>query len=850
MALSRWLRLLLLPGSGVDRSPRSVVPDGNESVFWLTARTFIAKRMQLDARSFELNMDLPQPTALARAESHNYLDQRGSLATFLRRLFSAFVLLGVSLAFTPLRPTFPDPNLDSAWEYAMNEAVARGMVFGRDVIFTFGPYACAYTWQYHPATDHLMLIADSLFGLALATGALVLVRRSSIGYLLLLPALVVLVSRDFALFSLPLLFLMVSVRVTLPDDHKWKLPEKRQVLLSLALIMLVLSLLTLVKGTHGLMSASLGGLGGLLLLRWRPRWALLLATVFIGGLVGFWLAAGQPLGALPMFFVAQIPIFSGYSDAMSLTGSSPDLICYGISAGLMLFASLLFVGRRTGLSGTTLCLGLALSLFLVFKASFIRHSTGAQDFVLLASFLFAISLPRFWAAMIIASSIAVWLPLRVHHLGDTGTNLIGSIESSQTLGHAWEGLRARLGFGPDLRQQFETARTQIRHDNPLPRVDGSADIYPYRQDILLSSGLGWSPRPIVQSYSTYEPKLASINANHLSGSSAPLHVFFDVSPIDGRLASLEDGKSLPLLLTRYHLVGRSGRFLVLDRYLHAGTDADMEDITTSTQRLGHLFDLPKVGEPIWAEVDLKPTLLGRILGVIYKRPLVHIVFRYADGHSENFRYVAAMGRSGFIIAPVIHDTADLAALLIKRREQYYSGAWPTSVELVGEAGTRLFWKRAFKVRLRRIELPVQLGAENFVYDPFIFQQWITERKAVGSAQCSIDAVNRQPVPLQGIDAKGPLLVQGWAAVSAEQGIPADQVFVTVSSNDGKLMRTARARAVPRPDVNAYFKHPEMPAVGFEALLDTTDLKGRYKLQIFVKWQNQLLSCPTAVEIRY
>jgi hypothetical protein len=32
---------------------------------------------------------------------------------------------------------------------------------------------------------------------------------------------------------------------------------------------------------------------------------------------------------------------------------------------------------------------------------------------------------------------------------------------------------------------------------------------------------------------------------------------------------------------------------------------------------------------------------------------------------------------------------------------------------------------------------------------------------------------------------------------------------------------AQARAVPRPDVNAHFKHPEMGAVGFEAFLEQT-----------------------------
>jgi hypothetical protein len=52
----------------------------------------------------------------------------------------------------------------------------------------------------------------------------------------------------------------------------------------------------------------------------------ILGAIFIAGLVGFWSIANQPLWALPGFFVAQMPIVSGYSDAMSSTGPPLDWI--------------------------------------------------------------------------------------------------------------------------------------------------------------------------------------------------------------------------------------------------------------------------------------------------------------------------------------------------------------------------------------------------------------------------------------------------------------------------------------------------------------------------------------------
>jgi hypothetical protein len=640
--------------------------------------------------------------------------------TIIYKVLSAFFLIAILLTYVSLTPQFPQPGLDSAWGYALNEAVARGMVFGRDIIFTFGPWASAYTRQYHPATHHLMLTAEVLVGLALAMGGLSLAGKGRLAYVLPLPAAIALLRLPDSLFLvLPLLFLMVSVRVTLPETHKWKLAANWQVAVSLVLMVLGLSLLPLVKVTFAAMLAPMGALGWLLLLRWRVRWALVLGGIFIGALIGFWVAAGQPLWALPGFFVAQIPIMSGYSDAMSLLGAPMDLILYGISASLLLLASLLFFAHGGGLSGKALCGGLALSLFLVFKAGFVRHDGHAliaAEFILLVSFFFATSLPHIAAVTLIAASVFTWLPTEEHYSGIKTGNLIASLENPRAIRQLWKGLRAWLGLRQDLRQRFDSARAGIQRDNPLPYMDGGADIYPVRQDLLLASGLQWSPRPIIQSYSAYEPKLADINANHLLGTSAPEHVFFDVYPIGRRLASLEDGKSWPLLLTQYRVIDRAGRFLVLGRNPGVSSAPEMQDISTGLYTLGQQVDLPKENEPIWAEVEVKPTLLGQLFNALFKPPQLHILFRHADGHTENFRYIAAMGRSGFIISPVIHNASDFAALLMKGRDQYFLGTRPTSVEIAGDAGSDLCWESKFEVRLRRINIPIQPGVEKSVYD--------------------------------------------------------------------------------------------------------------------------------------
>lgn len=73
------------------------------------------------------------------------------------------VVLSVTVAFLPGLPT---RGIDASWMYALNQAVAQELAFGRDVLFAFGPYASLYTHRYHPGTSGLMFWGG--FALALA----------------------------------------------------------------------------------------------------------------------------------------------------------------------------------------------------------------------------------------------------------------------------------------------------------------------------------------------------------------------------------------------------------------------------------------------------------------------------------------------------------------------------------------------------------------------------------------------------------------------------------------------------------------------------------------------------------
>ncbi|WP_192561945.1 hypothetical protein [Pseudomonas gozinkensis] len=98
-------------------------------------------------------------------EKHLPLHQFEFLS-FLDKGIRLFLIFTIFCVFIPPNPTVPMEVLDNSWMFGMNQATAQHLAFGRDIIFTFGPYASIYTKEYHPATDLLMLLGGTYLALS------------------------------------------------------------------------------------------------------------------------------------------------------------------------------------------------------------------------------------------------------------------------------------------------------------------------------------------------------------------------------------------------------------------------------------------------------------------------------------------------------------------------------------------------------------------------------------------------------------------------------------------------------------------------------------------------------------
>jgi hypothetical protein len=604
------------------------------------------------------------------------------------------LLVTAICAFVPFEPAMPRPALDEAWALALNQAVAQGLVFGRDVIFTFGPYSFVFSKMYHPATDALMLVSSAYLAITYWL-ALVHVTRGANRWLGI--ALVVVLAgfmqqRDTLLLSYPMLVGVACCK------HR---PEGATKLRAWAVFLMFSSfgLLPLIKGSMLALCALVVPIAVARFVIERQRGLALCSLVApVIGLVGFWVAIGQPVLALGEHLRALTSVIAGYAGAMAWQGDGNEALCY-LAGSAVLLGAVAWDRRTPGAARFTLVCVFGAFLFVAFKAGLVRHDSHAlicAGALLVAAVVACGSVALRLKPAVLLVAIVTWGFIDGHHLDTTPAKLGASVHG--TYASTWHGIEKRLWGHKSLDDDYAATLSFIRETRGIPMLDGTTDVYSYGQTELIASGNRWNPRPILQSYSVYTAFLDERNREHLAGASAPDNILFRVEAIDNRLPALEDGASWPLLLASYQPHAFYGDMLHLRRRVTPELP-EIELISTSVHRLGERVAVPRDDAFIVAELAIEPSLFGSLAALVFKPGLLSIAIEYEGGRRQTYRLVAAMARQGFLLSPSVETTDEVASL--------YSGTTALAAKRVRtfrvtSSGKRS-WGRNYRVTFKRMK---------------------------------------------------------------------------------------------------------------------------------------------------
>jgi hypothetical protein len=651
-------------------------------------------------------------------------------------LWSVLFILFIN-AFGIFTPVMPGVGLGFGWTYGINQAVAQNLTFGKDIIFTFGPYASVYTHSYHPATVGLMIFGITLLDVFYLICFSWLVKDARWRFPLILISIlaVPILSQDAFLFSVPFLFglLLFKLHCRINEDAFAK--TSTQLFLVFALV--CLGLLPLIKGT--ILMAAIGNLVACAIFLAMNRHPFLAANCIATptiAMITFWVASGQKWAALPGFFLSLKSIVSGYSEAMAVWAPAWLSICFTEGCA----AVLLFILLKKGLSESQrlfLLMIYGMLFFFGFKAGFVRqdsysaHIPTAMGCLLLGSlFLFLLQIDKrsfanytFLVIPLLCAGFVGFTRWRAKIVSDISGNcpVYGRYAGKPKI-ELLRGLRHEMGDRKLLsiivsaepfrtvpwnfrmlswHAQFDQAKQEIATISKLHFVmPGTADIYSYQQSSLLANGYAWNPRPVMQSYSAYTPQLIRLNEQHLRNQNAPDNIVFRMETIDGRFPSLDDGLSWPAMLDNYRVSEASESWIHLSRRSAVRTSSRYTTLGTMRSQVAKEVTVPAASGPIFAEISIKPSLMGKVLSVVYKAPSLALRVVSGDGKESIYRVNSNMMETGFFISPLV-TTNDEFQSLFYPNTSVPNERRPRSIALMDGSEKHVFWNEFYTITFKQ-----------------------------------------------------------------------------------------------------------------------------------------------------
>lgn len=777
----------------------------------------------------------------------------------MRLLAPLVLVVSMLLLFVPFRPVFPGSGLDPSWMLGMNELMSRDAVFGRDVIFTFGPLASVYTTYFHPTTDSLAMLTSLVLALsAIGCWRVILAGRSQGVWLgVSLACWLCLNSRDALLFAVPLLASLASAFWVL-DQRASESDESSALRLhgSMTPVWLVLAwasvgVLPLIKGTMLVLTVALAGLTALFLLTQRRvlmAGLVLLAPSAVSLIV--WAALGQGLGNLPRYLGSMSEIIVGYTEAMSYGLDRPlnqvQLALFSLLALMLLRRASLFGLQRDRLTAMFFFVVLAASLFLSFKAAFVRHDEGhaivamnvALVLVCVAWARFDLSPGGHWKWALLAGLL--WYAVMMGYRG---------WGAGHHLSQWWATQKASVGGVVDRATKstahvdaFNAGYAAIRAAYPIPHPAGTVDVYSTNHAVAMAHALPWNPRPVLQSYSAYTPALARLNRDHLLGDRAPDWVWFTVEPIDGRLAAQEDGASWPVLLRDYEPVQKARGGMVLKRRAVGAASAPALGAILLQRRvaLGERIELPRDGAALSFSLDARRNWFGQLMHTALKARSLMIELELASGETRRLRLVSGMLVEPVVLSPLVESSeefallyGDLAALADKR---------VVAMKLMESDQGPSHWQQSMEVTIRKApEVGLQPEALRFA-SPLPSLQPVADTVSIQPIECQghVDAINAEQAQGEWVFRAQILRARGWAWLAGTHMTAAHRPFLLLA--DGRGQWKIPLEPESRVDVANHLGKGTPADVGWTAMSDLRSVVGRFSLTLAFDGDGAVHTC--------
>lgn len=603
------------------------------------------------------------------------------------------LLFGLAWALSlPWILGIPIKGLDSSWTVGLYWAFAKGLQFGRDVIFTYGPLGFMDVPYYADYGLWRIAVVFALFmHTVLFVSAFIAVRQTTLAkgvwtrILVSLPMVIVLALRsEFGAWTSGEEIIVSAILLLYAYCINSNQSVRSSTIALFAPASILLAVASLIKYNYAADAALLlSTFGVVLAFGGKKRFStwLVAVSLYLASVLFLWIASGQSILNFESFVWGGIQITVGYASAMVLNDVWWER-AFGAASIVTLLLTLLYYLKYRSFSLPSL-ITLSLGPMLVtFKSTYVRQSaTHTAAFYLFVEPLFAIisivtvaEIARDFKKIrrIVPALAPLLLIIMLIFLPTTSLNnpAILNVDASYAAAKISNYQYGFALFGNDQQGDvfLSSIKASIRNEYQLSPVlaqdigNSSVDIFPWDINLVWAYDMNWSPRPVFQSYNAYTTWLDQINSAHFSSASAPEYVLFTYGSIDSRYALFDEPETFRTILCRYQYVTSDANFALL-RMTQTQLCGDEAEIGETSASMGEFIPIPQTNDSLYARVFINYSFLGSIANIIYKPAQLYVSFQLSNGSVTNpYRFIPGNAQNGIFVSKYVDGFNSLVRL--------------------------------------------------------------------------------------------------------------------------------------------------------------------------------------------
>ncbi len=581
------------------------------------------------------------------------------------------LLLFIALISFPYRFSPIDTGLDPSWIFAINYFFDNNFIFGRDVIWTYGPLGfLSYPLNVGVNLDIATGFQVCLwFGFLFTIGYVALTNRCSSMRLLLFAVLCTggqsayylgYVGFDYVIVFYILFLLSLSLFM-----QRW---------LGWYITALFLTLLLLfIKFSAAILSilSLLFFLFTLAFTDKRKSLKALIATVTLPVFFGVFFMMYHPSFSVMWGYIkGAYELVSGYSVAMSKPGKGIELTLAFIVAmlyGLCMFTLYQKKEQSFYLSGVFIA-----PLCFSFKHGFVRQDTHVLIFfstvLLVIGMIMLFSDVRKFlkrAVCLTTAFIGVWFIVSLQHVPDrilyhgvagliTVNNMKAAFQYTKT--------KALLDKTSEKNLEASELPEVLRKKTGTQRVA----VFPWEVSYAAAQKLNYVPFPVFQTDNAYTSYLDLLNAQFLENpAAAPEFVLMEWKSVDDRHPLIDVPATWLSLCKWYDRYENSSALLLLKRRA-SPRFTRLHLIESTDYSTGDFVKVPTYEKPLVVKLHMDLHTAGKLTKIFFRIEEVRIALQTDSGGIHSFRVVPDTLRDGLLITVLPMNLTETDAFLSKK----------------------------------------------------------------------------------------------------------------------------------------------------------------------------------------